>query len=54
MLLFFIQVFQVRKVTGANTGKIFAMKVLKKVISLSPSTIFLIAIKSIFWSKLLS
>ncbi|KAH0504276.1 Vacuole membrane protein 1 [Microtus ochrogaster] len=25
-----IQVFQVRKVTGANTGKIFAMKVLKK------------------------
>ncbi|ETE61460.1 Ribosomal protein S6 kinase beta-1 [Ophiophagus hannah] len=29
-LLSFIQVFQVRKVTGANTGKIFAMKVLKK------------------------
>lgn len=25
------QVFQVRKVTGANTSKIFAMKVLKKV-----------------------
>ena len=30
------KVFQVRKVTGANTGKIFAMKVLKKVISLLP------------------
>lgn len=27
----FLQVFQVRKVAGATSGKIFAMKVLKKV-----------------------
>lgn len=27
----FLQVFQVRKVSGATSGKIFAMKVLKKV-----------------------
>ncbi len=30
------QVFQVRKVQGAQTGKIFAMKVLKKVLCPSP------------------
>lgn len=30
-LKYFFQVFQVRKVQGAQTGKIFAMKVLKKV-----------------------
>lgn len=29
-----LQVFQVRKVLGAYTGKIFAMKVLKKVMSI--------------------
>lgn len=31
LLLFSLQVFQVRKVQGAQTGRIFAMKVLKKV-----------------------
>lgn len=31
LFLVFLQVFQVRKVSGAATGKIFAMKVLKKV-----------------------
>ena len=31
MLIPAIQVFQVRQVAGHNTGKIFAMKVLKKV-----------------------
>lgn len=30
-IFFFMQVFQVRKVSGAASGKIFAMKVLKKV-----------------------
>lgn len=32
---FYLQVFQVRKVSGATSGKIFAMKVLKKVSHLS-------------------
>lgn len=31
MDFFLVQVFQVRKVSGATSGKIFAMKVLKKV-----------------------
>lgn len=33
---FFFQVFQVRKVQGPQTGKIFAMKVLRKVYCCSP------------------
>uniref|UniRef100_A0A8C0JIP1 Ribosomal protein S6 kinase B1 n=1 Tax=Canis lupus dingo TaxID=286419 RepID=A0A8C0JIP1_CANLU len=34
------KVFQVRKVTGANTGKIFAMKVLKKSFAVSNDSFF--------------
>lgn len=34
-----VQVFQVRKVVGAASGKIFAMKVLKKVLHVFPSSI---------------